>query len=142
MNSTSMPVASSPVANQIQIAFPMKDSAFCAHFGGASHFRIITAERGTGRILEQTEQQAPEHVPGAFPQWLARQGIQAVIVGSIGKRALQLFAAQGIAVYGAAPNAPVEELAKMQAMGLLQQTNLEECCPGHAHADESHCHSN
>ncbi len=123
---------------------PIQNGAFCAHFGGASHFRIIDAERATGNILEQQDLEAPEHVPGAFPKWLGRQGVHAVIVSGIGQRAVQLFTVYGIPVYIATPGASSEELVALQTQGKLVQPNAKECCPGHGHehgeTHSGHCH--
>ena len=124
----------------------MQGEAFSEHFGGASHFRFIDAERATGRIVGQADVQAPEHVPGAFPRWLARQGVKSVIVGGIGKRAVQMFVAENIAVFIAKPGVSPVDLVKLQMDGLLAQANMNDCCPGHghdhdhAHGHVSHCH--
>ena len=111
----------------------MKGEAFSAHFGGASHFRFIDAERATGRIVGQADVQAPEHVPGAFPRWLAQQGVKSVIVGGIGKRAVQMFVAENIAVFIAKPEVSLIELVSLQMEGRLAQANMNDCCPGHGH---------
>ncbi|XHR31212.1 MAG: NifB/NifX family molybdenum-iron cluster-binding protein [Chthoniobacteraceae bacterium] len=145
MNSVSIATEQPPNAHQIRIAMPIQNGAFCTHFGGASHFRIVDAERATGKILEQQDLEAPEHVPGAFPEWLAKQGVHAVIVAAIGQRAVQLFTVQGIPVYIAEPGATPEKLVELQAQGKLVQPNAAECCPGHGHdhgdqSSEHHCH--
>ena len=122
----------------------MKGEAFSAHFGGASHFRFIDAERATGRIVGQAVVQAPEHVPGAFPRWLAQQGVKSVIVGGIGKRAVQMFVGVNIPVFIAKEGASPAELVSLHLEGRLAQASMNDCCPGHdyEHANEhgSHCH--
>jgi len=134
-----MQTISNPITGQIRIALPMQGAAFCEHFGGASHFRLIDADRTTLHIISQTDLEAPEHVPGAFPAWLAQQGVQAVIVGGIGKRAVQLFIASGIPVFIAKPGLTPEDLVAQQLEGGLTEANLEACCPGHGH-DHDHDH--
>lgn len=114
----------------------MKDASFCEHFGGATHFRLVDADLATRHIISQTDEQAPEHIPGAFPQRLAQQGVKAVIVGSIGKRAVQLFIANGIPVFVAQEGATPEELVSLQLEGRLSKANVESCCPGHGHGHE------
>ena len=64
--------------------------------------------------MAQTDQPAPKHVPGAFPKWLAEQGVQTVIAGSIGRRAVQLFSENGILVFTAQEGATAEELVVLQ----------------------------
>ena len=51
---------------------------------------------------------APKHEPGAFPRWLHSLGVQVVIAGGIGQRALVLFAQQGINVVAGLPDEPAE----------------------------------
>ena len=122
----------------------MQGTAFSEHFGGASHFRFIDANRVTGIIAGHPDMPAPEHVPGAFPQWLAKLGVQAVIAGGIGKRAVQLFTANNIAVFIAQGGASPEELVAQQLAGKLALASLDACCPGHGHdhghEHGSHCH--
>ena len=118
----------------------MQGTSFSAHFGGATHFRIIEADRTNRNIISQADVQAPEHVPGAFPAWLAKQGVQAVIVGGIGQRAVQLFTESGIQVFTAQGEATPEELVMQQLEGILTQPDLAACCPGHGH-DHGNAHS-
>ena len=132
-----METISSPMTGQIRIALPMQGAAFSSHFGGASHFRIVEADRATRTILSQADVKAPEHVPGAFPAWLAKQGVQAVIVGGIGQRAVQLFMESGIQVFTAQAEATPEAMVAQQLEGILSQPDLAKCCPGHG---EDHGH--
>jgi len=135
-----METISSPIAGQVRIALPMQGTSFSAHFGGATHFRIIDADRITRNIISHADVQAPEHVPGAFPAWLAKQGVQAVIVGGIGQRAVQLFTQSGIQVFTAQGEASPDELVTQQLEGILMQPDLAACCPGHG-ADHGHEHT-
>lgn len=123
----------------------MQGAVFSGHFGGATHFRLIDVSRETKLVLHQADVQAPEHVPGAFPKWLAAEGVQGVIVSGIGKRAVELFTAEGIPVFVAKEGASPAELVALQLDGNLAQANLEQCCPGHQHeggdaGHASHCH--
>ena len=133
-----------PVAGQIRIALPMQGESFSEHFGGASHFRLFDADRTSRRIVGQTDVQAPEHVSCAFPKWLAQQGVQAVIIGAIGRRAVQLFAESGILVFTAQGAETPEKLVALQLEGCLTQPDMAACCPGHGHEhgheNGSHCH--
>jgi len=135
-----METISSPTTGQIRIALPMQGASFSSHFGGATHFRIIEADRVTRAILSQADVQAPEHVPGAFPAWLAKQGVQAVIVGGIGQRAVQLFMESSIQVFTAQGEATPDEMVAQQLEGLLSQPDLAKCCSGHGD-DHGHDHS-
>ena len=137
-----MKTLSIPLTGQIRIALPMQGSLFSAHFGGATQFRIIDADRDTRVLMAQTDQPAPKHIPGAFPKWLAEQGVQTVIAGSIGRRAVQLFSENGILVFTAQEGATAEELVVLQLEGRLTQPNIEECCTAHEHGHEhgSHAH--
>ena len=131
-----------PLPTQIRIALPMLGQAFSMHVGEASHFRLMDAITATRFIVSQRDIVAPEHIPGAFPKWLAEQGVEAVVVGSIGQRAMKLFSENDILVFTAQEGATTEELVALLLEGLLTHPNMVECCSGHAHDHEhgSHCH--
>ena len=71
----------------------------------------VQADAGQHKILNLRTVAPPQHAPGLFPRWLREQGAGVVIAGGIGRRALDLFAQQGIAVRAGQVGTTVEELA-------------------------------
>jgi predicted Fe-Mo cluster-binding NifX family protein len=121
----------------MKIAIPVENGRLNSHFGGSSQFAIIELDPGVKATLGSETLPAPEHQPGAFPRWLHGLGVQVVIAGGIGQRALAIFAQNGIKVLAGQPDAPVEALVAAYMAGQLVQTP-EGCA--HHHGDHGHDH--
>ena len=121
----------------MKIAIPVENGRLNSHFGGCRHFALIEVDPNTKGTLRSETLPAPEHQPGAFPRWLREQGVEVVIVGGIGQRALAIFAQHGITVVAGLPDQPVEALVEAYLNGWL--TGKPEGCAhqGHDHHDHS-----
>jgi predicted Fe-Mo cluster-binding NifX family protein len=126
-----------PTNSNLKIAIPVADGRLDGHFGGCTQFALVEADRERKAILSTQTVAAPPHAPGVFPRWLHRQGVSAVIVGGIGRHALDLFAQQSIEVRAGRPGASVEELVTSYLNGAL--TGAPVGCAGHGHG-EGHQH--
>jgi len=92
----------------MKIAIPIAEGRLTAHFGHAAEFVIIHVENqgiGNKEILTP-----PPHEPGVLPRWLHELGVDVIIAGGMGQRALGLFAESGIKVITGAPNLTPEEI--------------------------------
>jgi predicted Fe-Mo cluster-binding NifX family protein len=114
------------------IAIPTTEGRLHEHFGGSTQFALVQTDPAQRKILDIRTVTAPPHTPGLFPRWLHEQGANAVIVGGIGQRALEIFAHHGIDVSAGTPGASVEELVTAYLDGHLTAT--PEGCKGHEHA--------
>lgn len=91
----------------MRLAIPVQDGHLSRHFGHCERFALIDFEATSGIIADKKEIQAPPHEPGLLPRWLAEQGVNVVIAGGMGPRAVSLFAEHGIQVIvGAQPETP------------------------------------
>lgn len=115
----------------MKIAIAVENDCLHNHFGGCREFALVEVDPEKRTILRTEKLPAPEHRPGAFPHWLHRHGVQAVIVGGIGRRALDLFAQQGITVRAGVPGTRVEELVDAFLEDRLAQA--PEGCGHHGH---------
>lgn len=123
----------------MKIAIPVENNCLNSHFGGSRQFAIVEADPQTRAILRTETMPAPKHEPGAFPRWLQSLGVNVVIAGGIGQRALMLFAQQGIDVVAGPANAPVEKLVEAYLLGAL--TAKPAGCSHHGeHHDHEHAH--
>ena len=86
----------------MKIAIPLSEGRLSAHFGHCEQFALIEVDPVSKQILAQTLVVPPPHEPGLLPRWLHQQGVQVVIAGGMGRRALDLFAQNGIAVHAGA----------------------------------------
>ena len=116
------------------IAIPVVNGRLHSHFGGCTHFALVEADPEHRTILSTRTLEAPPHAPGVFPRWLLGLGVNAVITGGIGRRALELFAEQGIAVRTGPPESSVEDLVVSYMSGAL--TGAPEGCASHGHHHE------
>lgn len=105
----------------MKIAIPTKHGQLHGHFGGCRLFTLIEVDPSSRSVLRSEALPAPDHQPGVFPEWLARQGVQAVIVAGIGQPALEHLARLGIQVRAARPPAAVEELVTAFLAGRLTE---------------------
>jgi predicted Fe-Mo cluster-binding NifX family protein len=78
------------------IAIPLEEGVLCSHFGHCQQFAIFYVEND--EIVDAKLLTPPPHEPGLLPGWLAERGIDFVIAGGMGQRAIDLFKAQNIPV--------------------------------------------
>lgn len=77
-----------------KIAVPVVNGILSAHFGHCQHFYI--ADVIDGEIKQITEEVPPPHEPGVIPSWLRSKGVNTVLVGGVGQKAVNLFMQFGI----------------------------------------------
>lgn len=65
-----------------------------AHFGRCPSFTIGEIEKGELKIKELIDN--PGHHPGFLPQFLSDKGVECIIAGGMGQRAMGLFAEKNI----------------------------------------------
>jgi predicted Fe-Mo cluster-binding NifX family protein len=123
----------------MKIAIPVENGRLNSHFGGSRHFALMEVDQNTKTILRSETLPAPEHKPGLFPRWLREHGVQVVIAGGIGQRALEIFAQNGIAVRAGQPDASVETLVAAYLRGQLVETPAG-CSHHHDHHGHEHGH--
>jgi predicted Fe-Mo cluster-binding NifX family protein len=102
----------------MKIALPMANELLCMHFGHCEQFALIDVNPTTKTIIKRENVTPPPHEPGLLPPWLAQQGVNAIIAGGMGQRALQLFTQNGIQVV---VGAPAEEPGKLVELYLTGQ---------------------
>ena len=87
----------------MRIAIPISEGRLAQHFGHCEKFALIDVDPVAKTTQASTEVIAPEHQPGLLPPWLKERGVDVVIAGGMGARALSLFDAASIKVAGGAP---------------------------------------
>ena len=102
----------------MRFAVPLAEGVLCNHFGHCQQFAILTAEGGD--IIQQDFMTPPPHEPGVLPRWLQELGVDVIIAGGMGRRALDLFGQNGIKVVTGARNLPPDVLVKQYLDQSLQ----------------------
>jgi len=64
------------------------------HFGRCPSFTLIDIENG--KIIKKTQVANPGHEPGAIPQFLHHKGVNCIVAGGMGMRAVSFFQEYGI----------------------------------------------
>ena len=82
----------------MKYAVPISDDVLCPHFGHCEQFALIDVDDIKKEIIQKQMVPAPVHQPGLLPPWLANQGVNCVIAGSMGMNAQNLFLNQGVKV--------------------------------------------
>lgn len=77
-------------------AIPVINGKLCTHFGHCEHFAIVETE--DHKVLGEGFLNPPVHQPGAYPKFLADQGVSVIISGGMGQKAQQLFTQNNIEV--------------------------------------------
>jgi len=93
----------------MRYAVPVSGGVVASHFGHCEHFALIDVDEERKEVLGKELVPSPGHQPGLLPQWLAEEGVSAVIAGGMGSRAQELFRQNHIQVIiGALESDPVK----------------------------------
>ncbi|MDY6821041.1 MAG: NifB/NifX family molybdenum-iron cluster-binding protein [Deferribacterota bacterium] len=114
----------------MKIAIPSENGVLSPHFGRCETFYIATVENS--KIIESESLIPPEHGQGVFPQWLADKGVNIIIAGGMGPKAVNFFNQYNIDVYLGAETKKVEELVNDLINDKLKTTG-QSCPGGHLH---------
>jgi len=73
----------------MRIAISTDGDFVSAHFGRCPSYTILDVE--DGKIVKKEVVDNPGHAPGAIPQFLHQKGIEAIVAGGMGPRAVNFF---------------------------------------------------
>ena len=118
----------------MKIAFPVQedhgiDSQVYNHFGSAGTFIVINSETGEKKFVNNADL---NHIHGHCQPLTALNGsvVDAVVVGGIGRGALQKLKKAGIKGFRAVEGT-VEENLKLFKEGKLPEFSMNHVCAGH-----------
>jgi predicted Fe-Mo cluster-binding NifX family protein len=111
------------------------NSQLFEHFGSAPMFLLVDAETGE---VEEHDNINRGHAHGNCQPLRAIEGlnVDAIVVGAIGRGALNGLHLAGLKVYQACPGTLADNLAQISA-GTLQELTNDDVCGGHG---QSHGH--
>ena len=82
----------------MRVALPIEGDHLSPHFGHCERFAFFDTEDGGTATATWSSEDAPEHQPGLLPGWLADRGVNVVIAGGMGPRAVELLQLRGVQV--------------------------------------------
>lgn len=82
----------------MKFAIPILNGQITAHFGHCEKFAIVETNN-SNEVTNEGLIDPPVHTPGAYPRYLAEQGVDVIIAGGMGQKAQDLFAQNNIKVY-------------------------------------------
>lgn len=105
----------------MKIAMPIAAGQLCTHFGHCERFSMFDVDQTSKEVLQVSTLEAPPHEPGLLPRLLSEKGVNLIIAGGMGSRALDLFNQNGVQVVtGADPaTGTPEEIVKKYLAGSL-----------------------
>ncbi len=104
--------------NRKKFAVPVVNNSLTAHFGHCEKFAILETENNA--IISMNYLVPPMHEPGAYPRFLADQGVNVIISGGMGMKAQNLFAMNNIEVCVGVSSGSPQELVKSYLSDELQ----------------------
>jgi len=108
-----------------RIAIPVSEGILASHFGHSEHFAFFDVAADHKTVLTEVQKTPPPHEPGTYPKWLREEGVNIVIAGGMGTRALSLFEQQGInVVVGASPTGPRQLVEQLLSGKLTSGANV------------------
>jgi len=81
----------------MKIAIPTLNNQLTAHFGHCERFAIVHVE--DNKVVKEHYINPPVHQPGVYPRFLASLGVDVIIAGGMGQRAIELFHQNDIKVF-------------------------------------------
>jgi predicted Fe-Mo cluster-binding NifX family protein len=94
----------------MKFAVPLAEGKLATHFGHCKEFAFVNVE--DGEISGTEIQIPPPHEPGVLPKWLGENGVNIVIAGGMGARAVGLLRENQIEVQTGAPSLEPEILVR------------------------------
>ena len=104
----------------MRIAVPVAGGRLCMHFGHCEQFALIDVDPETKTITGKQMVAPPPHQPGILPPWIKEQGVNLVIAGGMGARAIDLFNQIGVQVIVGAPSDEPEKIVEAYLNGTLE----------------------
>lgn len=115
----------------MKIAIASEGLNVSGHFGHCPFFTVYEVENKD--IKNKIELENPGHKPGALPVFLKENGVDVIVSGGMGARAIELFNENNIEVITGATGS-IEENVKLYIDGKLESSGS--VCHNHEHSHE------
>lgn len=104
-----------------KVAIPVTDGKLNNHFGHTQEFYVY--EINDSKIIKEETLKPPKHEPDVYPKWLADMGVDDVIAGGMGHKAISIFNQNKINVFVGVPHKSPEKLILDFLEGTLETSD-------------------
>lgn len=95
----------------MKVAIAVDGNRVASHFGRCEKYLAYRVkDKG---VVEKIEISHPGHKPGFLPRFLSEQGVDMLLTGGIGPRAINLFDSMGIEVISGVKGDPEEVITQL-----------------------------
>jgi ATP-binding protein involved in chromosome partitioning len=108
------------VKDKMKIAIPITNGRLSTHFGHCEQFAVFDIDADKKNVTNTEMMTPPAHEPGVLPKWLGEMGVNLIIAGGMGQRAIQLFKQNNIEVITGAPDNEPQQVVADYLNGRLQ----------------------
>ncbi|MBE3584649.1 NifB/NifX family molybdenum-iron cluster-binding protein [Desulfofundulus thermocisternus] len=122
----------------MKIALPNDRGRVNQHFGRSEEFVIFEMSGQEIKGRETISTVTLQHNHEGLAELFKSKGVEVLILGGVGPRAIQALQQYGLRVITGA-SGDVEEVARAYARGELVSQGII-CNHGHGHGHDSHCH--
>ena len=106
--------------DKMKIAIPITNGKLSTHFGHCEQFAVVEIDADKKNVTNTVMMTPPAHEPGVLPKWLGEMGVNLIIAGGMGQRAIQLFSQNNIEVVTGAPDNEPQQVVADYLEGRLQ----------------------
>ncbi|MBN1149755.1 NifB/NifX family molybdenum-iron cluster-binding protein [candidate division WOR-3 bacterium] len=106
----------------MKVAVPIENGMLNVHFGHCRKVAILSVDEDRKEIVGREDFAPPPHEPGILPKWLSEKGVDVVITGGMGNKAVSFFDQFSIKVVVGAPVEKPEKLVLDYINGKLEAT--------------------
>ncbi|NLM98301.1 MAG: dinitrogenase iron-molybdenum cofactor [Halanaerobiaceae bacterium] len=99
------------------VAIPTDGKDVSGHFGHCPLFYLFTVE--DNEVIEKDFIENPGHQPGFLPRFLSEKGIDCILAGGMGNRAVELFKENGVEVV-LGVRGPLDQVVEQYLNGTLE----------------------
>lgn len=117
----------------MRVALAIDNNMITEHFGHCDHFVVYEVQEK--EIKDSEILKNPPHQKGFLPKFLKENDIDVVIVGNMGKMAVDLMNNLGIECYRGVKGNQVDVINSFIA-GTLESTDIQ--CNQHKHSNDCH----
>lgn len=121
----------------MKIAIPNEGGFVNQHFGRSKEFVIFEVSGGEIKAQEVVSAAALQHNHEGLAELFVRKGVDTLILGGVGPRAIQALQQYGLKVITGASGS-VSEVARAYARGELVTREVTCCEHGHGHGHQCH----